>query len=96
MVNLTSIALANNTIEQVQAVNTVAGDGLFMILVLVAMYVIVFLKFAHYPIASAFLGVSFIGSVFATLFFLMALIPFYVLIIALIMPLIGVFLAFVT
>ena len=78
MYNLTGIYDANNTIQQIQAVNTLEGGYLFSLLFFV-LYIILILIFKKDNMKPVILAVSFIMTIIGTILFFMQLIPQYIL-----------------
>ena len=95
MINFTNITAANNTLEIVQAINTEFMNGLFFTLALLAIGMIIFITVsARHMAKEAFLFTAFFISIIGGLLWLAGLVPFYVVLIALFLPMIAMFLYF--
>ena len=93
--NFTNIVLANTTLEQFAAVNTDLTGGLYTILILVALFVIMMINLSYMSLSGSFLTSSFMCAVIGSLFWIAGLVPLYVMIVLLILPVIGVFLVMI-
>jgi len=93
--NLSTISGQNSTLGILTSINNDLTGGMFMILVLVALFVIILLNTEYVNFTSAFLGAGFITNVLGGLLWLSGLLPLYVFLITLILPLVGIILVFV-
>lgn len=82
--NLTNISEANTYVEIVEATNQITG-GLYFAVILFAVFLIVFMIFKKQDTLVVFIGDSFLVSVMAALFFFAGFIPWYMLMIPVIM-----------
>lgn len=82
--NMTNISEANTYLDIVTATNDITA-GLLMALFLFAVFIIVFIVFKDRDALSVFIGDSFLVAVLAAFFFFAGMIPWYVLVIPVIM-----------
>lgn len=92
--NLTNLTLANTTLEQLKTVDRELTGGWFSILLIIALFVIIFINLSFYNSSSAFLVAGFFTNIVAGLFWLAGLVPIHVFIVTLILPFAGIILIF--
>lgn len=93
--NLSTVVLSNSTLEVITAINNDLTNGLFMILSIVALFLIYLLNTEYIDFPTAFLGASFITNVMAGFLWLAGLLPLYIMLITLVLPFVGLILVFV-
>ena len=92
IINFSNFTAANSTVQYIQAVNTDLTGGWFGILIVIALFTVLFIRLMYYNIAAAFLAAGFITATLSTLLWMVGIVPLFVLIITLILPMIGMFL----
>lgn len=91
MYNLTNITDANSTLQMIQAINTDLTGGVFIMLMLLSLFVIILINMSFFNPSSAFMVAGFIVSVISGLLWVAELLPTFILVVAMVMPLIGIF-----
>lgn len=94
MYNFTNITNANSTLDIIQAINTDFTGGLFIILMLVALFVIILTNLSYHNLGAAFVVAGFVTSTLTGLLWMAELVPMFALIIAMILPAVGIMMVF--
>jgi len=88
--NLTNITWANSTLEQLQAINVDLTGGFFAMLLVFALFIIIFINLSFYNISAAFMVASFFATVISGLMWLAGFVPLLIFVMAIILTVISV------
>jgi len=94
--NLTNIFAANSTQDLMTTVSADLTGGLLGILIIVAIFIILFMAFSFYSVAAAFMVSSFLTTTIAGLAWYFGLIPMLVIIVLMSMLVISIFMVMFT
>jgi uncharacterized membrane protein (DUF485 family) len=91
--NFTNITSGNSTLDILQTVNNEMFGGLFTILLVVALFFIIFINLSFYKASSAFMAASLFTTMITMFLYFSGLVPLMVFVISMVLTLIGILLA---
>lgn len=94
--NLTNISAANSTLEIMRAINYDLSNGWFFLLLIIAMFIIIFINMSFYSAKDALLGASMYTTIVSWLFHFSSAVPSYVPVVATVVLVIAVLAHFLT
>lgn len=94
--NMSNVTNANSTLEIITAVSSDLTGGIFIILMIVALFVIIFVNLSYYHVSSSLAVASYLTAIIGGFLWLAGLVPLKILIMLLILPIIGTFAMFFT
>lgn len=88
--NFTNFTNANTTLEQVIEIDQNFTGGVFSLLIIAALFIVLFVRFLPYSPFQAFAGASFISSILSALFWIAGFVDLIAMIVTLIMTVSGI------
>lgn len=89
MINFTNITNANSTLQMLQQVNVDLTGGVFIMLLVIALFAIMLINFIYYNVSAAFLVAAVFTNLVSGMLWMAGMVPFTIFIVTLVLTPIG-------